>query len=106
MELTPSFLALLQHFTPVFTTPTFTTFVQIVTGWIFSQRHRFITEIIFSGGNIGDGHWSPVPSLLQPRRLGPRRLRTRTSPSSSSPSSHRAPRSFGPSMTRSAADEG
>jgi DDE superfamily endonuclease len=57
MELTPSFLALLQDFTPVFTTPTFTTFVQIVTGWVFSQRHLFITEIIFSGGNVGVGHW-------------------------------------------------
>ena len=58
MELTPSLLALLQDFVPVFTTPTFTTFVQIVTGWIFSQRHLFITEIIFSGGHVGDGHWS------------------------------------------------
>jgi DDE superfamily endonuclease len=58
MELTPSLLALLQHFVPVFTTPTFTTFVQIVTGWVFSQRRLFITEIIFSGGNVGDGHWS------------------------------------------------
>jgi hypothetical protein len=58
MELTPSFLALLRHFDPVFTAPTFTTFVQIVTGWIFSQRRLFITEIIFSGGNVGDGHWS------------------------------------------------
>jgi SRSO17 transposase len=57
MELTPSFVTLLQDFTPVFTTPTFTTFVQIVTGWVFSQRHRFITELIFSGGNVGDGHW-------------------------------------------------
>ena len=58
MELTPSLLDLLQHFVPVFTTPTFTTFVQIVTGWVFSQRHLFITEIIFSGGHVGDGHWS------------------------------------------------
>lgn len=58
MELTPSLLALLQVFVPVFTTPTFTTFVQIVTGWIFSQRHLFITEIIFSGGNVGNGHRS------------------------------------------------
>jgi hypothetical protein len=58
MELTPSLLALLQHFAPVFTTPTFTTLVQIVTGWVFSQRHLFITEIIFSGGNVGNGHWS------------------------------------------------
>jgi hypothetical protein len=58
MELTPSLVALLQPFGPVFTTPTFTTFVQIVAGWVFSQRHLFITEIIFSGGNVGDGHWS------------------------------------------------
>jgi SRSO17 transposase len=57
MELTHSFLALLQDFTPVFTTPTFTTFVQIATGWMLSQRHRFITEIIFSAGHVGDGHW-------------------------------------------------
>lgn len=58
MELTPSLLALLQHFLPVFTTPTFTTFVQVVTGWIVSQRHLFITEIIFSGGQVAQGHWS------------------------------------------------
>jgi SRSO17 transposase len=58
MELTPSFAALLLHFTPVFTAPTFRTFVQIVTGWILSQRHRYITEVIFSSGNIGNGHWS------------------------------------------------
>ncbi len=58
MELTPSLLALLQHFVPVFTTPTFATLVQIVTGWVFSQRHLFITEIIFSGGDVGNGHWS------------------------------------------------
>lgn len=58
MELTPSLLDLLHQFAPVFTSPTFTTFVQIVTGWIFSQRHLFITEIIFSSGRVGDGHWS------------------------------------------------
>jgi SRSO17 transposase len=57
MEITPSFAALLQQFLPVFTTPTFVTFVEIITGWILSQRHRFITEIIFSGGNVGNGHW-------------------------------------------------
>ncbi len=58
MEVTSSLLALLQDFVPVFTTPTFTTFVQIVTGWVFSQRHLFITEIIFCGEHVGDGHWS------------------------------------------------
>ncbi len=58
MELTPSFTTLLQHFAPVFTNPTFNTFVLIVTGWVLSQRHRYITEVIFSGGNVGTGHWS------------------------------------------------
>lgn len=58
MELTPSFTALLQQFAPVFTTPSFQTFGFIVVGWIFSHRHRYITEIIFSGGNVGNGHWS------------------------------------------------
>ena len=57
MELTPSFVALLQHFAPVFTYPTFATFVAIVTGWIVSHRHRYVTEVIFSGGNVGNGHW-------------------------------------------------
>ena len=46
------------EFRPVFTAPTYQTFVVIVTGWVLSQRHRYITEVIFSGGNVGNGHWS------------------------------------------------
>jgi SRSO17 transposase len=57
MELTASFVDLLQHFAPVFTSPTFQTFVAIVTGWVLSHRHRYVTEIIFAGGNVGNGHW-------------------------------------------------
>jgi DDE superfamily endonuclease len=58
MEVTRSFLDLLQHFLPVFTTPTFVTFLHIASGWILSQRHRYVTDVIFSGGNIDNGHWS------------------------------------------------
>jgi len=58
MELTSSFLQLLQHFVPVFTAPTFQTFLQIASGWILSHRHRYITDVIFSGGNVANGHWS------------------------------------------------
>ena len=58
MELTSSFVDLLQQFSPVFTAPTYQTFVAIVAGWVLSQRHRFITEVIFSSGNVGNGHWS------------------------------------------------
>ena len=57
MELTPSFVALLQVFSPVFTAPTFQTLSWIVTGWILSHRHRYITEVIFSCGKVGIGHW-------------------------------------------------
>lgn len=58
MELTHSFLDLLLSFDSVFTAPTFQTYVVVVTGWILSQRHRYVTEVIFSGGHVGDGHWS------------------------------------------------
>lgn len=57
MQLTSSFTQLLQHFVPVFSIPSFQTFVAILSGWALSHRRRFITEIIFSGGNTGDGHW-------------------------------------------------
>ena len=58
MELTPSFRALLQHFRPVFTAPSFRLFVLILTGWTLSSRHRFVTECIFTAGQVGIGHWS------------------------------------------------
>jgi hypothetical protein len=38
MELTPSFLLLLQDFRPVFTAPSFFIFIDLVTGWALSCR--------------------------------------------------------------------
>src|SRR3984893_4361667 len=64
MELNPSFHHLLQHFVPVFTAPTFQTFVQVVTGWILSHRHRYVTDVIFSGGNLDNGHWCRFPRFF------------------------------------------
>jgi hypothetical protein len=58
MQLTPSFRILLQRFRPVFTAPSFCLFVLILTGWALSCRHRFITECIFTAGQVGIGHWS------------------------------------------------
>jgi SRSO17 transposase len=57
MEVTVSFVAVLQHFLPVFTAPTFQTFVEVLSGWVLSPRHRYVTDIIFSGGNLDKGHW-------------------------------------------------
>jgi DDE superfamily endonuclease len=58
MQFTSSFLALLPSFRAVFTAPTFRLFVLILTGWALSSRHRFITECIFTSGQVGLGHWS------------------------------------------------
>jgi hypothetical protein len=58
MQVTVSFVAVLQHFLPVFTGPTFLTFVEIMNGWVLSPRHRYVTDIIFTGGNLDNGHWS------------------------------------------------
>src|SRR5437763_6604100 len=58
MDLTASFVTLLSQFSSVFTAPTSQTFVWIMAGWVLPQRHRFTTEVIFSSGNVGNGHWS------------------------------------------------
>ncbi|MDA7949801.1 MAG: transposase [Hyphomicrobiaceae bacterium] len=58
MQVTESFLQLLSVFSVVFTAPTFQTFTEIASGWLISVRHRYVTEAIFSGGNVGNGHWS------------------------------------------------
>ena len=58
MELTASFLALLQDFQCVFTPPTLVTFVALLSGWCLSHRHRFVTELIQSSGSTHRGHHS------------------------------------------------
>ena len=58
MELTNSFDALLQSFAPVFTSPSFETFRLLMTGWILSVRHHYVTDLIVSSDSVGNGHFS------------------------------------------------
>ena len=58
MQLTPTFLPLLLEFAGDFTRPTHATFVALMTGWLLSHRHRFITELIQSSGSTHNGHHS------------------------------------------------
>jgi DDE superfamily endonuclease len=58
MELTNSFETLLRTFTPVFTDPSFQTFRLLMTGWILSVRHRYVTDLIVSSDSVGNGHFS------------------------------------------------
>lgn len=58
MELTSSFANLLLTFSPVFTEPSFVTFRLLMTGWIVSMRHRYITDMIVSSDSVHFGHFS------------------------------------------------
>jgi hypothetical protein len=58
MHLTESFAPLLAAFRDVFTQPTYATFVALMTGWILTHRHRFVTELIQSSGSTHHGHHS------------------------------------------------
>ena len=58
MELTITFMALLDGFRPVFTAPSFATFQLLMTGWILSFRHRYVTDLIISSDSVGNGHFS------------------------------------------------
>jgi hypothetical protein len=58
MELTSSFETLLRTFAPVFTEPSFQTFRLLMTGWILSVRHRYVTDLIISSDSVGNGHFS------------------------------------------------
>lgn len=41
-----------------FTKPSFLLFCAVMTGWILSVRHRYVTELIYASDNVGKGHWS------------------------------------------------
>ncbi len=58
MQLTTGFVELLDEFVTVFNAPTFLLFVDIMTGWTLSHRHRFVTDLILSAGAVGKGHFS------------------------------------------------
>ena len=57
-HLTGSFAQLLRAFEPVFTAPSFALFQTLMTGWVLTVRHHYITELIFGGDKVGVGHWS------------------------------------------------
>ena len=58
MQLTESFVSLLQEFRCVFTSPSFVSFLSLMSGWILSCRHRYVTELIQSSDCTRKGHHS------------------------------------------------
>lgn len=58
MELTSSFESLLRNFAPVFSDPSFATFRLLMTGWVLSTRHRYVTDLIVSSDSTSNGHFT------------------------------------------------
>lgn len=56
--LTKNFQVLFVCFQGDFTKPSFLLFCSLMTGWVLSVRHRYITELIYASDNVGKGHWS------------------------------------------------
>ena len=48
----PEFL--LEAFRVVFNAQSFPLFVELMTGWVLSHRHRFVTDLIVSSGSVGN----------------------------------------------------
>lgn len=58
MQVTSSFITLLSEFQCVFTAPTYLIFLDLMSGWVLSHRHRYITDLIWSSGSTQKGHHS------------------------------------------------
>lgn len=58
MELIPGFVSLLEELRCVFNAQSFPIFVELMTGWVLSHRHRFVTDLIVSSGSVGKRHFS------------------------------------------------
>ena len=56
--LTKNFQALIICCQGDFTKPSFLLFCALMTGWVLSIRHRYVTELIYASANIDNGHWS------------------------------------------------
>jgi hypothetical protein len=58
MELIGGFRSLLEELRGVFNAQSFPIFVELMTGWVLSHRHRYITDLILSSGSVGKRHFS------------------------------------------------
>jgi hypothetical protein len=67
MEFVPGFTMLLQGLAPTMTTPTFESFVTILTGWVFARR-RTVTRMILAAGDSASKHYSSYHRLFSTAR--------------------------------------
>jgi len=58
MELCSSFRVLFEQFHPVFTPNCFPLWTTLMTGWVLSHRHRYVSDLIVSSGATRERDWS------------------------------------------------
>lgn len=67
MEFVPGFTQLLQGLAGTMTTPTFESFVTVLTGWVFAPR-RTVTRMILAAGQSAGKHYSSYHRLFSSAR--------------------------------------
>jgi SRSO17 transposase len=67
VELVPSFVELVQQVAPVFTVPTFNSFLVVLTGWVFARR-RVVTRMIEAADAVGTRHHSAFHRVFSAAR--------------------------------------
>lgn len=67
MSVVPSFLDLLQPLSCVMTTPTFASFLTVLTGWVFARR-RTVTGMMLAADAVGSKHHSAYHRLFAAAR--------------------------------------
>jgi hypothetical protein len=67
MELVPGFVVLLQGLSATMTSPTFDSFVTVITGWVFAGR-RTVTRMILAAGSTAEKHYSSYHRLFSAAR--------------------------------------
>jgi len=67
VELVPSFVEFVQQVAPVFTVPTFSSFLTVLTGWVFARRH-VVTRMIEAAAAVGTKHHSAFHRVFSAAR--------------------------------------
>lgn len=67
MDLVTAFVELVQQVAPVFTVPTFNSFLTVLTGWVFARR-RVVTRMIEAADAVDRKHHSAFQRVFSTAR--------------------------------------
>jgi hypothetical protein len=71
MPLVSSFGDLALSFSSVFTSPSFTNFLTVLSGWVFCLGRHTVTGLIVAAGAAEEKHFSCFPGASRRTNVGP-----------------------------------